>query len=100
MFRAFVCLLCSFSAVSAADTKKCRALSLSGGGSKGAYEAGVLYELARLMTGSDREYDVISGISVGSLNSLALGLFEKGDEINQTEQLLEFWLNITAADIY
>ena len=31
----------------------CRALSLSGGGAKGAYEVGVLHEMARLLNGTD-----------------------------------------------
>jgi predicted acylesterase/phospholipase RssA len=65
----------------------CRALSLSGGGSKGAYEVGVLHQLARQLNGTDAQYDVISGISVGSLNAGALSLFKKGDELNQTNFL-------------
>jgi len=31
--------------------------------------------MARALNGTDAEYDVISGISVGSLNALALGVF-------------------------
>jgi predicted acylesterase/phospholipase RssA len=59
----------------------CRALSLSGGGSKGAYEVGVLHQMARQLQGEDKVYDVMSGISVGSLNAAAMSLFEKGDEL-------------------
>ena len=61
------------------ETKEyCRALSLSGGGAKGAYEVGVLHEMARLLNGTDAEYDVLSGISVGSINAGALSLFPIG----------------------
>ena len=33
--------------------KICRALSLSGGGTKGSYEVGVLHKFARMLNGTD-----------------------------------------------
>ena len=59
-------------------SKFCRTLSMSGGGTKGSFEAGALWQMARLLNGSDMEYDVLSGISVGAINSAAFGLFPKG----------------------
>ena len=83
------------------NQKVCRALSLSGGGSKGAFEVGAIYQLTRQLNGTDMQYDVYSGISVGSLTSAVLSLFEKGDELAQTEYLKQFWENITSSsDIY
>ncbi len=46
-----------------------RGLVLSGGGSRGAYQVGVL---RRLMVDLGRDYDVVCGISVGALNAATL----------------------------
>ena len=43
----------------------CRALVLSGGGSNGAWEAGVLWGLTHYGNPEDFAYDWISGISLG-----------------------------------
>lgn len=56
---------------------------MSGGANKGSWEAGVLnsYIYSALnATGSaeDFEYDVLSGISIGSMNSLMLSGFPIG----------------------
>ena len=52
------------------------ALALSGGGSKGSYQAGVLYGL--VMNDEDKSkyaYDIISGVSAGSINAFGMSLF-------------------------
>jgi len=52
---------------------------MSGGGSKGAYEAGVLYGL--ITTDTDKakyEYDVVTGVSAGAINTGAVSVFGKG----------------------
>jgi len=46
-----------------------RALVLSGGGAKGAFEAGVVLELAK----AGRDYDLVVGVSTGALSALVLG---------------------------
>merc|ERR1719329_457534 len=43
----------------------CYALSLSGGGAKGSYEVGALWQMARMLDEKEMQYDVVSGISVG-----------------------------------
>ena len=48
----------------------CSVLALEGGGSKGAYAAGALIELASHLGGQN--WDAISGISAGAINA---GLF-------------------------
>jgi predicted acylesterase/phospholipase RssA len=79
----------------------CRALSLSGGGTKGAYEVGVLHKMARMLNGTDAEYDVVSGISIGAVNGAFLAFFDKGDELNCTDYLANYWLyNTTNSGTY
>jgi predicted acylesterase/phospholipase RssA len=61
-----------------ADNKKvCRLLSLAGGGSKGAYEVGAIARLTELLSDDDSNYDVVTGVSVGSINSFHVGLYAK-----------------------
>ena len=50
----------------------CRALVLSGGGSNGAWEVGVIYGFVNSSNPADFEWDVISGVSAGSINTAAL----------------------------
>ena len=63
---------------------KTTVLALSGGGAKGAFQAGAL----EVLRDEGYSFDAISGVSVGALNGamLATGQFEK---------LLEIWSNIT-----
>lgn len=59
----------------------CTALVLGGGGARGAYEAGVLWGfLHNTEDKSKYAYDVISGVSAGSINGAAISIFESGDE--------------------
>jgi predicted acylesterase/phospholipase RssA len=49
----------------------------------GAYEAGALKGLVENAANStDFAYDFVTGISAGSINTFAMGLFAKGDEVN------------------
>ena len=65
-----------FSAVmlagAAAAKDVCRGLVLSGGGSNGAWEVGVISGFVNSGNTSDFEWDVISGVSAGSINTAAL----------------------------
>jgi len=55
----------------------CRVLSLSGGGSYGAFEVGVMKKL--LEDEPDLEYDYITGVSAGALNAGFLSLYPMGN---------------------
>jgi len=55
-------------------------LALSGGGSKGAYEAGVIYGLVNNGNPEDFQWDAVTGVSVGSINAAGLALFPIGNE--------------------
>jgi predicted acylesterase/phospholipase RssA len=37
------------------------------------------------------EYDVVTGVSVGSINAAGVALHDKGDEMNLIEFLSECW---------
>ena len=53
-----------------AGDKKCHALALSGGGVNGAWEAGVLWGLTHYGDPADYMWEVHSGISAGSINTI------------------------------
>ena len=59
----------------------CRALAMAGGGSKGAFEIGALWGMyyATKAVGDAFDYDVLSGVSAGSINSFAMSLFPKNE---------------------
>ncbi|GIU70363.1 MAG: alpha/beta hydrolase [Candidatus Woesearchaeota archaeon] len=68
-----------------------KALVLSGGSIKGAYQVGVLYELL-----SQFKPDTVFGISVGSLNSLLLlsSYIKSNGDFNSTATMMyQFWKN-------
>lgn len=65
---------------------------MAGGGTKGAYEAGVVWGLVHnAVDKSDYAYDVISGVSAGSVNGGAMAIFEPGDELNMVQVLSDTW---------
>ena len=66
-----------------------RALVLSGGGSKGAYEVGVMLALRKINVG----YQIVTGTSVGALN----GLFAVQRDIYQAYNL---WKSINFSTVY
>jgi len=74
---------------------------MSGGGSLGAYEAGALYGIYHeLADKSKMEYDVVTGVSVGAINSAAVVLFGKGDEGTMVDWLTNLWQNIDSDTVY
>lgn len=74
--------------------KKCRALALSGGGDKGAYEAAVYVGLVNNLPAEDIAYDVVTGVSAGSLNTLGLSPFEPHDVTAASDFLFALWSSI------
>jgi len=53
---------------------------MSGGGSNGAWEVGVMWGLINYGNVSDYDYDVLTGVSVGSLNAFFVAGWPKGTE--------------------
>ncbi len=81
--------------------KSCLALALSGGGSKGSYQAGVLYGL--VMNDADKSkysYDIISGVSAGSINAFALSIFPKGEEVSMVKYISDTWANLKESNVF
>jgi NTE family protein len=74
-----------------------RALVLSGGGSKGSYQAGALkYILGELKI----PYDIFCGVSVGAINCGFLAQFKTGEEVEGVTQLTKLWDEIDTPNIY
>jgi NTE family protein len=74
-----------------------RALVLSGGGAKGAYEVGALLYLYGDL---ENQYDIICGVSVGALNGSFLAQYLKKDEKSAINGLLDLWNSIDTRSIY
>ena len=60
------------------STDTCTALVLSGGGSNGAWESGVLWGLLNYGDKADYQYDVVTGVSIGSINASVFSVFPVG----------------------
>ncbi len=85
---------------SSSNTRKL-GLVLSGGGARGAYQAGVLQGIAEIASdiGIANPFHVITGVSAGAVNSAVVaahpGVFGEA-----TEQLTENWKTITAQEVF
>lgn len=66
---------------------------MQGGGTRGAYEAGALHGLyyGRTNPGEDFDYDVVTGVSAGAINTLGLGVFPKNETENAIKAVSETW---------
>lgn len=79
----------------AVDAPKCYAMALSGGGAKGAYEAGVLKGLIDRTNASEHQWQLFTGISAGSILSAGAALFDVGSEEAMADFLMENILKFT-----
>ena len=77
------------------ESNVCNVLSLSGGGSFAVIEIGILKSIQL------PEYDIITGISFGSLNSLILSYYnDKNNFNNGIIELENFYKNLKNEDVY
>jgi NTE family protein len=74
-----------------------RALVLSGGGSKGAFQVGVL---KRLIHGEKYSYDIFCGTSVGALNASFMSQFDNDEQEIGLFALIRLWAELSQYDIY
>lgn len=65
------------------------ALVLSGGGAKGAFQAGVLKKLDE----QGYSYDVVAGVSVGALNGSMVAA-------GKLQELIDIWMEVRREDVY
>ena len=77
----------AMAAVAEAGDKKCKALVLSGGGTNGAWEAGVIWGLTHYGNSTDFEWDVITGVSAGSINTIGSIGFPASQTVETSEYL-------------
>ena len=91
-----VLLLASVSA----NDGRCRILALQGGGDKGAYQAGLIKAYVENLPAADVQWDVVTGISVGSMNGAGISMYDKGQEVQAKDFLLDMWRQTSARDVY
>ena len=90
----------TYSSVEARKADSCTALVFSGGANNGAWEAGVLWGLVNYGNPEDFKYDVLSGISAGAINAIALVGWKIGDELNAAQWLSDMWRNLHTSDVW
>ena len=74
----------------------CNILTLSGGGAYGSFEIGVASKLFE----DGKTYDLITGVSAGSINAAYLSTVKSGEEKYKSKEFKNMWLNIKDEDIY
>lgn len=77
--------------------KKC--LYLAGGGARGAYQAGVLKAMSVILRTEKLPFEMISGVSVGSLNAAILAEYAHDFPL-AVEKLEEIWGNIHCEHVF
>lgn len=94
-----LCFVAVFSVVQAGQT--CRAVALQGGGDRGAYEAGALWGLVKNAKNPvDVQYNVVTGVSAGSINALAMMIYGIGEENQMVEFLNTSWRITSQKDVF
>ncbi|MDI1353216.1 MAG: patatin-like phospholipase family protein [bacterium] len=76
-----------------------KALYLAGGGARGAYQAGVLKAIGHILQTKTLPFDMITGVSVGSINAVVLA--ESADDFPAALNKMEsIWSEIHCQQIY
>lgn len=78
------------------------ALVLSGGGARGAYQAGVLKGLAEILKTLKIEhpFQIYSGVSAGAINAAKIAASSSEDFSSSIEKLVYLWSQIKADQVY
>lgn len=78
----------------------CLALVLSGGGARGAYQAGVLKGISNIAhaLGMTNPFDIISGVSAGAINGACVA--SAGPKSDCAEHLSQFWNTVKTENIF
>lgn len=80
--------------ITSVHSKKCRALTMSGAGALGSYQAAVFVGLVNNLPAEDVSYDVITGVSAGSLNAIGLSGFDPDDSQSASDFIYAMWASI------
>lgn len=70
---------------------------LSGGGARGAYQAGVIRGLVRRLP--HLRFPLITGVSAGAINAIFMAA-HPGSPLEAAEELCETWCNLKAEDVF
>eukprot|EP00347_Sterkiella_histriomuscorum_P010239 403377058 len=101
IYIGFLCLSLTLHNLNALDLQgNCLGLVLKGGANRGSYEAGVIQVFAENLDPEEVQWDVVSGISVGALNSAHVSSYEKGDEKAMADGLVAMWRNMSSGNLY
>jgi len=73
---------------------------MSGGANRGAYEAGAVHGLSNLLNGTDAYYDVVTGVSTGSLNKAAMSVWTPNQAKPIADLLINFWRFFTRDKVF
>ena len=93
-------LILAISQVQAGPGGKCYALALEGGGDKGAYQIGALAQIVDQSDPSEVQYDVVSGVSIGSINGALIASYPPGKEKDATDYATATWETLSRKNIY
>lgn len=52
------------------------------------------------MPPAESKYDVLSGVSIGAINAVGFSFFKKGQELEASQFLLDFWGELSADVVY
>lgn len=75
----------------------CNVLTLSGGGVFASFEMGLL---SNIFENNHPTYDIVTGVSAGSLNAAFISSITPGNEYNYVHEFKDLWLNIKDKDVY
>jgi NTE family protein len=76
-----------------------RALVLTGGGARGAYQAGALRAIAAICAERALPFPIVSGVSAGAINAAFLAI-HADDFSRATEALWELWQGLHTSDVF
>lgn len=80
------------------DLERPAALVLTGGGARGAYQAGVLAGIAE-RSGCDVCFPIITGVSAGGINAAGLA-GHRGDFASAARTLTDAWSNLSVDEVF
>lgn len=81
-----------------ASSEKCQVLVMGGGGDRGAWEVGTLQAI--LENEPTKQWQIVSGTSIGGINSVLFGQSKIGEEKEGVNYLLNFWENVSKEELY
>ncbi|MGE3973589.1 MAG: patatin-like phospholipase family protein [Bdellovibrionales bacterium] len=78
-----------------------RAMVLTGGGARGAYQAGVLKAVSEISGTWEKKnpFEIVTGVSAGSINA-TFWASQCHDPVRGAEKLLDLWQNVKFSDVF